>query len=48
MATALPRIAVIGTGGTLSSLGTSSLDVLTTHTRGRAWPGHPPAYASLS
>ena len=28
MATALPRIAVIGTGGTISSLGASSLDVL--------------------
>jgi len=26
--TALPRIAVIGTGGTISSLGASSLDVL--------------------
>src|SRR6516162_4080282 len=28
MATSLPRIAVIGTGGTISSLGASSLDVL--------------------
>jgi L-asparaginase len=28
MATALPRIAVLGTGGTISSLGASSLDVL--------------------
>src|ERR687887_1964715 len=28
MAAALPRIAVIGTGGTISSLGASSLDVL--------------------
>src|SRR5215469_6297652 len=28
MATPLPRIAVIGTGGTISSLGASSLDVL--------------------
>ena len=28
MATTLPRIAVIGTGGTISSLGASSLDVL--------------------
>jgi L-asparaginase len=28
MATSLPRIAVIGTGGTISSLGSSSLDVL--------------------
>src|SRR6202140_2823886 len=28
MATPLPRIAVIGTGGTISSLGSSSLDVL--------------------
>src|ERR1700676_3279230 len=28
MATALPRIAVIGTGGTISSIGASSLDVL--------------------
>src|ERR1700730_10519801 len=28
MATDLPRIAVIGTGGTISSLGASSLDVL--------------------
>ena len=28
MATHLPRIAVIGTGGTISSLGASSLDVL--------------------
>jgi L-asparaginase len=28
MATALPRISVIGTGGTISSLGASSLDVL--------------------
>ncbi|MGH6869658.1 MAG: asparaginase domain-containing protein, partial [Methylocella sp.] len=28
MADALPRIAVIGTGGTISSLGASSLDVL--------------------
>jgi L-asparaginase len=28
MATALPRIAVIGTGGTISSLGAASLDVL--------------------
>src|SRR5262245_15664452 len=28
MPTALPRIAVIGTGGTISSIGASSLDVL--------------------
>ena len=28
MSTALPRIAVIGTGGTISSLGANSLDVL--------------------
>src|SRR5260370_13681361 len=28
MASTLPRIAVIGTGGTISSLGASSLDVL--------------------
>jgi L-asparaginase/Glu-tRNA(Gln) amidotransferase subunit D len=28
MATDLPRIVVIGTGGTISSLGASSLDVL--------------------
>src|SRR5437588_10601389 len=28
MASSLPRIAVIGTGGTISSLGASSLDVL--------------------
>ena len=28
MSTTLPRIAVIGTGGTISSLGASSLDVL--------------------
>jgi len=28
MNTPLPRIAVIGTGGTISSLGASSLDVL--------------------
>ena len=28
MASALPRIAVIGTGGTISSLGANSLDVL--------------------
>ena len=28
MTTSLPRIAVIGTGGTISSLGASSLDVL--------------------
>ena len=28
MATSLPRIAVIGTGGTISSLGASTLDVL--------------------
>src|ERR1700752_1555479 len=28
MASALPRIAVIGTGGTISSLGNGSLDVL--------------------
>ena len=28
MPTALPRIAVIGTGGTISSLGAGSLDVL--------------------
>ena len=28
MPTSLPRIAVIGTGGTISSLGASSLDVL--------------------
>jgi len=28
MATVPPRIAVIGTGGTISSLGASSLDIL--------------------
>ena len=49
MATVLSRIAVIGTGGTISSLGASSLDVHSyLHPRGRAWPGHLRSQARLS